>query len=139
MIIVFINKNAKKFNFYTWVLTIFLLINGSIVLISHMEWETRSSIKLREQLSEISEKKIPIEIYYGWFKKSMEEKLDYRQIKYKEMSYEQMMEKEHKELISVVKGYPNVVLYRKIDMDKTTYNNSCKQSARPSNESVLNY
>ena len=69
----------------------------------------------------------------------MEEKLDYRQIKYKEMSYEQMMEKEHKELISVVKGYPNVVLYRKIDMDKTTYNNSCKQSARPSNESVLNY
>ena len=87
-------------------------------MISHLSWETRSSITLREQLTEISSKKKPIEVFYGMFKKSVEEKLARWDIEYTTVPPREIIQGEHKQLTSVVEGYPNMVLYREKNMDK---------------------
>ncbi len=103
---------SKFLNYYTWIIVMLLLINGGIVLFTHMGWETRSSITLREQLTELQNDQKPIEIFYGAFKKSMEEKLDRWHIEYEPVSPRVLMEGEHQNLTSVVEGYPNMVMYR---------------------------
>jgi hypothetical protein len=108
----FFRPVSKCLNYYAWMITVIFLINGSIVLYMHMDWETRSSITLRKQLTELQKNNKPIEIFYGWFKKSMEEKLDRWQIEYEAVSPRVMMEGAHMNLTSVVEGYPNMVMYR---------------------------
>ena len=103
---------SKNYNIYTWIVAVLIIFNGSVVLFSHMGWETRSSIKLRKQLTELREKDKPIEIYYGWFIKSIEEKLAHWQIEYETISRKEIQKGEHKKLTSVVEGYPNMVLFR---------------------------
>jgi len=103
---------SKFLNYYTWIIAGMLLINGGIVLYMHMSWETRSSITLRKQLTELQNENKPIEIFYGAFKKSMEEKLDRWHIEYEPVSPRVLMEGDHKNLTSVVEGYPNMVMYR---------------------------
>lgn len=103
---------TKKLLAFNRIFALLLLINGGIVLFFHMNWETRSSIELRKQLSELSEKKVPVEIFYGWFKKSMEMKLSYWQIEYRSLSKKPHNVEAYKKLPSVVEGYPNMVLYR---------------------------
>jgi hypothetical protein len=93
-------------------LAVLIAINGLIVLIVHMGWETRSSISLRKELSDIRSNGKQIEIDYGWFKKSMEEKLNRNGIKYKAVIGEEIRKGEYKTLASVVDGYPNAVIYR---------------------------
>ncbi len=104
---------SKWFDYYTWVIAVIFLLNGSIVLFSHMYWETNSSITLRKQLTELRDENKTIEIFYGAFKKSMEEKLDRWHIEFGVVASPRiMMEGEHKNLTSVVEGYPNMVMYR---------------------------
>lgn len=103
---------SKGLNYFAWIIAVLILLNGGIVLISHMSWETRSSLKLRKQLTELQEENKSIEVFYGWFKKSMEEKLNHWQIEYEAVSRREIMEGEHMQLTSVVDGYPNMVLYR---------------------------
>ncbi len=103
----------KKLNYYTWFISAIMLINGCIVLFYHMNWETRSSITLRKQLTELQKKDASIEVGWGMFKKSVEEKLDHWHIKYEEASMRDLVQSEdRKQLTSVVEGYPNMVLYR---------------------------
>lgn len=115
IIISFYKPTLKKLNFINWVIAALLFINSSIVLISHLGWETRSSIELRKQLTEISNNRVPIQIDYGWFVKSMEEKLDYWGIEYKKVDRNEIVNGPHKRLTSVVEGYPNMVLYKEMN------------------------
>ena len=96
---------------YGWLLAAIIGINGLIVAFIHMRWETVSSAKLKMQLEQIRNEKRPIEVDYGWFKRSMEEKLNYWGIKYTVGSL-QISDTANRKLISVVEGYPNQVLYR---------------------------
>jgi len=89
--------------------------NGVIVLFIHMQWETSSSLKLRQQLSEIRKTHKPIEIYVGWFEKSMHEKLNAWHIEYRKVKKREITKGGHHELVSVVDGYPNMILYRKVE------------------------
>lgn len=86
-------------------------MNGFIVAFIHLQWETASSIMLRTQLEQLSSQKRPIEVYYGAFKSSIEQKLNHWDIKYTVAPSKHSIKKSHK-LMSVVKGYPNQVLYR---------------------------
>jgi len=101
-----------KLNYYTWIIAIIMFINGVIVLFFHMDWETRSSITLRKQLSELQKKDATIEIAYGWFTKATEEKLDRWNIQYESVPYRELANEDHFKLTSVVQGYPNMVLFR---------------------------
>lgn len=101
---------VKAANIYGWLLVIMIGMNGLIVAFIHMKWETDSSMILRTQLEQLRDAKRPIEVDYGKFKRSMEEKLNYWNIKYTATSLKHSPLKTHK-LMSVVKGYPNAVLY----------------------------
>lgn len=108
----FFHSMSKNIRYCIWTITLLLLINGGIVFAEHMGWETRSSMNLHKQLTELQERRKPIEISYGWFKKSMEEKLNKRQIEYASISEEKIKKGIYKKMTSVVEGYPNMVLYR---------------------------
>jgi len=108
---------SKLLNYYALMIAALVLINGFIVLYFHMDWETCSSIILRRQLTELQKENKPIEIYYGFFRKSMEEKLDHWHIKYEAVPPREIMEGDYKKLTSVVEGYPNMVLYRETTDD----------------------
>jgi hypothetical protein len=97
---------------YSWVLAILIGVNGMIVLTVHMHWETTSSIALRRQMDQIISDGNFIAVDYGWFKRSVEEKLKWRGIRFVAVSGLKPGDPQCYELTSVVEGYPNVVLYR---------------------------
>lgn len=103
---------SKVRTIFTWSLVVLLVLNGLIVAFVHMDWETRSSIHLFKQLSELKQNKTEIEINYGWFEKSMQEKLSAWGIKYTQIPMDTILKDKHHELTSVVEGYPGAVLFR---------------------------
>lgn len=104
-------RRTKAGHIYSWLLAVIIGINGLIVAFIHMKWETDSSIILRTQLEQLRDAKRPIEVYYGKFERSMQEKLSHWDIKYTAAPTKHSIKDSHK-LMSVVKGYPNQVLYR---------------------------
>lgn len=112
MICLLYQPNSLKIKRLVEGLAILIAINGFIVLIIHMGWEVRSSISLRKELSDIRLNHKMIEIDYGWFKKSMEEKLKTNGIKYKAIDGKEIKKSDYKTITSVVDGYPNAVIYR---------------------------
>jgi len=122
LFILFLKRDNKKLNITSWILAVLFLINATIVLVSHLSWETRSSIKLRQQLTEISKQKVAIEVFYGAFKKSVEEKLTKWNIEFNTAPPREIIQNEHKQLTSVVEGYPNMVLYREAETDTSDTN-----------------
>lgn len=93
-------------------MSLLIAFNGLVVLTMHMGWEWRASNTLRNELLDMQRHHTAIEIDYGWFKKSMTEKLNRAGIKFKAVSGEQVRKGAYKTLTSVVEGYPNVVIYR---------------------------
>ncbi len=91
-------------------LAVFIGVNGLIVAVIHMRWETASSIRLRSELKQIRDARRPIEIDYGWFKRATEEKLDHWNIKYTPSTL--ATDTSARKLTSVVEGYPNQILYK---------------------------
>lgn len=105
------NRWIRSAKIYGWLLAIIIGINGLIVAYIHIQWETVSSIMLRIQLEQLRDQKRPIDVYYGAFERSMQEKLNHWDIKYTAVPTKHSIKNSHK-LMSVVKGYPNQVLYR---------------------------
>lgn len=109
-----LKRKAKSWiisaNVYGWLLAILIGFNGFVVAFIHMKWETDSSVMLRTQLEQLRDAKRPIQVYYGAFKCSVEQKLNYWDIKYTAVPTKHSIKNSHK-LVSVVKGYPNTVLY----------------------------
>ncbi|MEO3407107.1 hypothetical protein AAFN85_24535 [Mucilaginibacter sp. CAU 1740] len=97
-------------NNFAWVFVVVIGINGFIVAVVHLKWETTSSINLRNELQNIHDTQRSIAIDYGYFKRATEEKLDRWNIQYEPI----LLEKDTtaKKLTSVVNGYPNQILYK---------------------------
>lgn len=89
-----------------------IMVNGLIVLVVHMSWETRSSVLLRQQLNQLATARQPIEVFYGAFQYSVERKLEKRNISYKPVKRKVLKNSPHDTLVSVVQKYPNAVLFR---------------------------
>ncbi len=106
------SKVSKPVRVMLWICISIAVANGSIVLYEHMDWETRSSKQLRAQLHEIQESGEPIDIFSGYFRKSLEEKLGVYSIQYQEVTRQTVKEGTFTRLVSVVEGYPNMVMYR---------------------------
>jgi len=104
------SKLAIKLAF-RWLPAALLCLNGLIVAVVHMQWETNASISLRRDLQQLQKDNKPIEIRYGSFKRSIEEKLMYWDIRFKPVKLKRKDPTVHK-LPSVVEGYPNQVIYR---------------------------
>jgi hypothetical protein len=108
---------------FTWALAILIALNGLIVLYEHMEWETRSSVHLYKQLSELKQKGKTIEVYFGYFEESGKEKLSKWDIKYTQIpmvefrKMDEITKGEFQQLTSMVEGYPLFlsILFREID------------------------
>ena len=93
-----------------WFLAVLMCVNGGIVAFIHLRWETRSSLKLRAELTQIHAARRPIVVDYGWFKRSVEEKLSHWEI---DFTYGPLRGSDSlvRELPSVVEGYPNEVIF----------------------------
>lgn len=100
-----------------WIVVVLALINGGVVAVVHMEWESRSSLNLHQELHSIQAAKKAIEIDYGYFRRSMEEKLQYRGIPFMSASLH-AGDPGVFPLTSVVEGYPNQVYYRYVSSGK---------------------
>jgi len=96
-----------------WLLMVLLLVNAGIVAGVHLTWETKASLKLRQQLTGLRQSGSEIEICFYNFPRSGEERLKARGIPYQEKSRKELPE--GTELMSVVEGYPGAVQYRLID------------------------
>ncbi|MFC0878610.1 hypothetical protein ACE01N_18590 [Saccharicrinis sp. FJH2] len=119
LIFSFFSGNRSKTKYLSYSVAALLLINGIIVMWVHMGWETRSSVTLRKQLTELKTNNTSIEINYGWFGKAIEERLDFWQINYESIPRKEIKNSTHKKMVSVVNGYPNVVLYRDKENETT--------------------
>jgi hypothetical protein len=106
-----INGRLKAINTFGWLFALIIGINGFIVAFIHVRWETTSSVNLKTELQNIQNKKLPVEVDYGWFKRSMEEKLTRLHIKYTPVTLK-ATDTGVQKLTSVTEGYPNQVLYR---------------------------
>ena len=111
----FITKKSKLRQIFNWNMIGLIIVNGLIVLSIHLSWVRKSTIKQRQQLTEIRNQAKPIEICMYWFNKSMNRKLNDWGIEYKEISRKDMKKQDKtkfKELKTVVEGYPGANRYR---------------------------
>jgi hypothetical protein len=99
----------------TWMLTTLIVLNGIIVLYVHLNWETKASIHLRKQLTELKQNNKTIEVSFNYFKRATEERLLNWGIKYIEVSDQEIRQGKYQELTSVVEGYPGAIQFRVID------------------------
>ena len=100
-----------------WTLLGGLLANALIVAGVHLAWETRSTLTLRSQLTELAHAGQPVEVYFPVFAVSGQGRMDAWSIPYirrlKAIPGSQ-------ELMSVVEGYPRPIQYRVMTEAKTT-------------------
>jgi hypothetical protein len=109
------SKFRQKFN---WSMIGLLMVNGLIVLSIHLNWVRKSTIKQRQQFTEIKNQAKPIEICTYWFQESINRKLKNWEIDYREISRQDMRKKDKtqfKVLHTVVNGYPGMNRYRVLD------------------------
>jgi len=107
--------NSKIRSIYTWILISIVLVNGLIVMTVHLNWEIKSSINLKKQLTEINHEKKIIYVNSGWFEKSTNERLNKWGINYKNMPADSIFKNNPQVLTSVVEGYPGAVIFSEID------------------------
>jgi hypothetical protein len=91
-------------------LMVLLLVNASVVAGVHLMWETKASLKLRQQLNELRQSGSKIEICFNAFTRSGEERLKAWGVPYQEKSRKELHD--GTELMSVVEGYPGAVQFR---------------------------
>lgn len=115
VILAFSVPMPKRASVYTWILAGLIGINGLIVLSVHLSWETRSTITFRQQLEQLHASNTAIELDYKWFKRSIEERLNKYQIQYKKVPSKELKKGPHDTLTSVVEGYPNMILFKRVE------------------------
>jgi hypothetical protein len=93
-----------------WLLVGLLLVNAGIVAGVHLAWETQASGKLRQQLTGLRAAGQPIDINFGKFVRSGEERLKTWDVPYQDKTSKELPR--GIELMSVVEGYPGAVRYK---------------------------
>jgi hypothetical protein len=112
-IFVFWDARSSRATGVAWSLMLLLLVNAGIVAGVHLTWETKASLRLRQQLTELRESGKEIEICFNKFARSGEERLKSWGIPYQEKSLKEIHD--GTELMSVVEGYPRAVQFQPID------------------------
>ena len=112
-IFVFWDARSSRVMGAAWLLMVLLLVNAGIVAGVHLTWETKASLKLRQQLTELRQSGKEIEICFNKFTRSGEERLKAWGIPYQEKSLSEIHD--GTELMSVVEGYPRAVQFRLIN------------------------
>jgi len=112
-IFVFWDARSSRAVGVAWLLIGLLLVNASIVAGVHLTWETKASLKLRRQLTELRQSGGEIEICFNAFTRSGEERLKTWGVPYQEKSRKELHD--GTELMSVVEGYPGAVQFRLIN------------------------
>lgn len=93
-----------------------MIVNALIVLCIHLNWEAKATLKFKKELLYIKNKNVAIKISPKGFKKSIEERLQLLDIKYKIISNWHMKKEKHKEYFSNVPiGYPGAIPYIQTD------------------------
>ncbi len=100
-----------------WTLLGGLLANALIVAGVHLAWETRSTLTLRSQLTELAHAGQPVEVFFPVFAVSGQGRMDDWQIRYIRRL---KAIPNSKELMSVVEGYPRPIQYRVMTEAKAT-------------------
>jgi len=98
-------------NIAAWALLGGLLANALIVAGVHLAWETRSTLTLRSQLTELAHAGQPVEVYFPVFAVSGQGRMDAWHIPYVRRL---QAIPDSKILMSVVEGYPRPIQYRKL-------------------------
>jgi hypothetical protein len=93
-----------------WGLLALLLLNAVIVAGVRMKWETLATLKLRRQLTELSQPGTEIEVSFRWFEVGVPERLKAWGVKFQTKGRNEI--RDGKVLMSVVERYPGPVRYR---------------------------
>lgn len=93
-----------------WVLVGLLFVNAAVVAAVHLTWETKASLKLRQQLTELSASGKQIAICFNKFTRSGEERLEIWGVPYEEKTRKELHT--GTELMSVVEGYPGAMQFQ---------------------------
>jgi len=115
-VLVFGDGQSRRAASAAWLLMGLLLINASIVAGVHLTWETKASLKLRQQLTELHRSGNEIEICFNAFARSGEARLKTWGVPYREKNRKELPA--GTELMSVVEGYPGAVQFRLLN-DRT--------------------
>ncbi len=109
-VLVFWDGQSRRAVGWAWLLMALLLLNASLVAGVHLAWETKASLKLRRQLTELRQSGKEIEVCFNRFGRSGEERLKTWGVPYQEKSLKEIHN--GTELMSVVEGYPGAVQFR---------------------------
>jgi hypothetical protein len=93
-----------------WGLLALLAVNAAIVAGVRMKWETLATLKLRRQLTELSQPGTEIEVSFRWFEIAVPERLKTWGVKFQTKGRNEI--RDGKVLMSVVERYPGPVRYR---------------------------
>jgi hypothetical protein len=93
-----------------WGLLALLVLNAAIVAGVRMKWETLATLKLRRQLTELSQPGTEIEVSFRWFEIGVPERLKAWGVKFQTKGRNEI--RDGKMLMSVVDRYPGGVRYR---------------------------
>ena len=96
----------------TWGLYVLLLFNAVIVAAVRLNWETRASLTLRQQLRDLRNSGQKYEISPGYFDDSAKERLTEAHVRFSDLGMTKIPDRH--ELESVVEGYPGATRYRAV-------------------------
>ena len=109
-VFVFWDARSSRATGTAWLLMVLLLINAGIVAGVHLAWETKASLKLRQQLTGLRQSGKTVEICFNHFIRSGGERL-----KAWGVPYQSETNLQGTELMSVVEGYPGAMEFRLMD------------------------
>jgi hypothetical protein len=133
--LVFWSGQSRRAIGVAWVLVGLLVVNAGIVTGVRMNWETRASEKLRQQLTELRESGKEIEICFNSFVRSGEERMKTWGIPYHEKTRKELHT--GTELMSVVEGYPLAVQYRVLEDAVTATNQVIATEAQSAQRPII--
>jgi hypothetical protein len=100
-----------------WVLVALLVVNAAVVAGVRMKWETLATLKLRQQLTELSQPGKEIEVSVQWFEIGVPERLKAWGVHFQTRPRNFIRDGEM--LMSVVDRYPGAVRYRMLPTGPT--------------------
>jgi len=109
-----------------WGLLALLVLNAAIVAGVRMKWETLATLKLRQQLTELSQPGVEIEASFRWFEIGVPERLKAWSVKFQTKGRNEI--RNGKVLMSVVDRYPGAVRYRIMPTTAADNSNAPPQS-----------
>jgi hypothetical protein len=113
MVLAFRESSPRLQATVTWVLLALLLFNSVIVATVRLNWETRASLTLRQQLRDLRNSGQEYEFSAQYFDDSAKERLTEAHVRFRDLGMTKLPNGH--ELESVVEGYPGAIRYLPVD------------------------